>query len=161
MWNSLRVRLTTLFIGLAIGPLLIVGAILAQRAYTIERDQALALQYQVAQNASSQVTAYFQGIVTNLNGIGDEIRLLNQPDQSQLLSILLGALNSGPNQNVYDQLTLLSAGGREEVRVSHQQIATTAQLLDRADQPEYQKPKSTRTAYFSPVEFDSGVNPFI
>jgi GAF domain-containing protein len=154
MWNSLRVRLTIIFIGLAIGPLLLVGAIMAQRAYTIERDQALALQNQVAQNAALQVDGYFQGIVSNLNGIGDQIRGLKQPDQSQLLSTLLTALTTGPYQNVYDELALLNAQGQEEVRVSHRVIVPMAELRSQAGVDEFERPKSTHGTYFSPVSFD-------
>jgi GAF domain-containing protein len=162
MWNSLRVRLTIIFIGLAIGPLLIVGAILAQRAYTIERDQALTLQNQVAQNASSQVDGYFQGVVNNLNGIGDEIRALKQPDQSQLLSILLTALSSGPYQNVYDELSLLNPQGVEEARVSHKLIVPMAQLQSQAGADEFERPKATHATYFGPVSFDKTTGtPFI
>lgn len=151
MWNSLRFRLTAIFIGIAIVPLIVVGVILAQRTYSIESSQVLALQDQVAQNASSQIDGYIQGVVTDLNSVGDEIRGLNQPDQSQLLSIMLTSLTSGPYQNVYEDLALLDAQGREKIVISHQRVVPVNELLSQAGKDEFELPKSTRAVYFSPV----------
>ncbi len=151
MWNSLRFRLTATFIALAIIPLILVGAILAQRAYAIESSQALALQDQVAQNASAQIDSYMQGVVTDLSSVGDQIRGLNTPDQSQILSIMLSSLSSGPYQNVYENLALLDPQGQETILISHQRIVPINELRSQAGADEYEQPKSTRTAYFSSV----------
>lgn len=154
MWNSLRFRLTTTFIALAIVPLIIVGVILAQRAYSIESSQALALQDQVAQNASSQINNYMQGVVTDLNSVGNEILSLNTPDQSQILSIMLSTINSGSYQNVYEDIALLDSQGQEKIIVSHNRIVPVNELRSQAGADEFELPKSTRTTYFSPVRPD-------
>ena len=151
MWNSLRFRLTTLFIGLAVIPLIAVGVILAQRTYAIESSQALALQDQVAQNAASQVDVYMQGVVTDLNSVGKEISGLNTQDPSQTLSIMLSTLSSGPYQSVYEDLALLDAQGQEKIHISHDQIVPVNQLVNQAGADEFKLPKSTRATYFSAV----------
>ena len=67
MWNTLRTRLTIILIGLAIGPLLLAGTVLAQRSFALEQERAFDLQGQVAQNVATEVEAYFQGVTNDLN----------------------------------------------------------------------------------------------
>lgn len=154
MWNSIRFRLTLTFIGLAIGPLLLVGAILAQRSFVVEREQALALQSQVAQRVAAEVDTYFQEVETDLRALGNEIRGLEQPDRAQQMSLLLGALSSGPYRDAYQELTLLDETGREQFRLSRLEIVASDELQDRAGAAEYERPKATRETYFGPVWFD-------
>src|SRR5207237_10679947 len=66
MRRSIRVRLTVAFMGLAIGPLLLVGVVLAWRSYTTQQQQALYLQRQMAQRVSTQVTAFFAELENEL-----------------------------------------------------------------------------------------------
>src|ERR1043165_1039561 len=63
---SIRVRLTIAFMGLAIGPLLLVGVVLAWRSYTLQQQQALYLQRQMAQRVATQVTAFFAELENEL-----------------------------------------------------------------------------------------------
>ncbi|HEX9869894.1 MAG TPA: hypothetical protein VGC99_15100 [Candidatus Tectomicrobia bacterium] len=58
MRHSLRVRLTVAFMGLAVGPLLLVGVVLAWQSYITQQQQALRLQREVAQRVAAQVTAF-------------------------------------------------------------------------------------------------------
>ena len=60
MQKSIRNRLTTIFIALAIGPLLLVGVVLAWQNFTTQQQQALNLQREVTRRVSTQVTAFFQ-----------------------------------------------------------------------------------------------------
>jgi GAF domain-containing protein/HAMP domain-containing protein len=154
MWNSLRVRLTVIFIGLAIGPLLVVGAILAQRSFTIEREQALGLQHQVARRVSTEVDAFLREVEGDLRLIGGEIRGLEQPDRAQQVSFLLSAFNSGLYRNVYEELTLLDAQGREQIRLSRTKIVAADELGDRSGTDEFEQAKASGETYFSPVRFD-------
>ena len=154
MWNSLRYRFTVIFIVLAIGPLLIAGGILAQRTYTTVRDQALAFQVQVAQNVSLEVEKFFQNTVDDLGALGDEIRSLNEPDRAQLLSLMLNAISSGPNQNIYDSLTLLDEQGQEQISISRDEIVPADQLSDRSTADEFTRPVSSREIFYSPIRLD-------
>jgi GAF domain-containing protein/HAMP domain-containing protein len=162
MWNSLRFRFTLILIGLAIGPLLLAGSILAQRTYSVVRDQALTLQIQVSQNVSLEVEKFFQDVVGDLGSIGDEIQSLNEPDRAQLLSVMLSAIGSGPYQNVYNELTLLDEQGLEQVRVSRDEIVSTDQLKDYSNSDEFKQPATTRDIFYSPVVIDPNTgNAFI
>lgn len=62
MWNSLRVRLTLIFIGLAILPLIIAGGVVVQTTNVAAKGQAIVLESQIAQNAASKVTNYLYGL---------------------------------------------------------------------------------------------------
>ncbi|MEZ4644079.1 MAG: HAMP domain-containing protein [Chloroflexota bacterium] len=154
MWNSLRTRLTIIFISLAIGPLLLVGAILAQRSFAFEQEQALDLQQQVAQRVSTAITAFFQEVENDLSSLSTEIRNLEQPDRAQQISLLLGAFSSGAYRNVYEEFAWLDAQGQEQVRVSRQDVFTGDELISRADAPEFTQPRDTREIYYSSVWFD-------
>ncbi len=154
MWNSLRIRLTVIFIGLAIGPLLLVGAILAQRSFASEREQALDLQQQVAQRVAAELESFLQEVANDLRSLSGEIRDLEQPDRAQQLSLLLEAFNSGPYRQAYEEFTLLDDQGREQLRVSRTEIIPISELGSRAGTAEFEQPKASRETYFGPIEFD-------
>ena len=77
MWNSLRVRLTLIFIGLAILPLIIVGGVVLQTTDVAAKGQAMVLESQIAQNAASKVTNYLYGLSQNLFDLGAQISSFN------------------------------------------------------------------------------------
>jgi putative methionine-R-sulfoxide reductase with GAF domain len=154
MWNSLRFRLTVILIGLAIGPLLLAGSILAQRTYTVVRDQALTYQVQVAQNVSLEVEKFFQDVTGDLEGIGNEIQSLNEPDRAQILGGMLGAISSSPYQNAYNELIFINDRGFEYIRVSRDEIGSAEQLTDYSNTDEFTHPVASRDVFYSPVRFD-------
>ena len=66
MKTSIRRKLTATYITLAVSPLLLVGLILGWKSYTVQKEQALALQCEVSKeimpksselNASTSVAA--------------------------------------------------------------------------------------------------------
>jgi len=154
MFNSLRVRLTVILIGLAVGPLLIAGIILVQRSLATERNRAYLLQGQVAQNVSTAIESYVQDIVVDLASLGSSISGLAQPDRAQQLSLMLGMLSTGSNQDAFEELILLDSSGREQVRLSRQEIVPSSELGNRAGLEEFEIPRTTRNTYFSPVRLD-------
>jgi two-component system cell cycle sensor histidine kinase/response regulator CckA len=154
MWNSLRLRLTMIFIGLAVGPLVLVGTILAQRSFTLEREQALDLQRQVAQRVSTEIEASLRERESELRLIGGEIRGLDRSDRAQELGLLLGMMRSGVNRNFYEGLILLDDQGREQVYLSRRKVIPTDELGDRSGAMEFEEPKSGGETYFGPVWFD-------
>ena len=162
MWNSLRTRLTFIFVGLAIGPVLLVGVILSQRSFTVEQEQAVDLQRQVVQRVSSEVDAFLAELENDLTLLGGEIRSLAQPDRAQQLSLVLGALNTGTYRDVYEELSLLDADGQEQLRLTRLEIVAANELTNRAGAEEFEQPKATRTTYLSPVWFDETTGePFV
>lgn len=154
MWNSLRTRLTFIFIGLAVGPVLLVGVILSQRSFTVEQEQAVNLQRQVVQRVSAEVDGYLAELENDLSLLGGDIRSLAQPDRAQQLSLLLGALNTGTYRDVYQELSLLDADGQEQLRLTRLEVIASAELVNRSGTDEFEQPKETRAVYLSPVWFD-------
>ena len=162
MRNSLRIRLTIIFIGLAIGPLLLVGVILAQRSFAIQREQALDLQRQVAHRVSAELDAFLREVENDINLLLGEVRSLEQADRAQQISLLLGAFTSGPYRDIYEEFALLDSQGREQLRLSRQEIISPDELRDRSGAAEYEQPRMTGGTYFSPVWFDEKTgNPII
>lgn len=155
MLNSLRVRLTLIFIGLAIIPLIALGGVLAVTTYSANKADAIALQDQVAQNATAKVTDYFQEMNQSLFDVGDQIRSLSTPDHALYLSLILNELNFATYGNNFDQLTLLDAQGNEIIRASHQGPVPDNQLLNHSKLDDYLQPVRTRQAYYSPASIDS------
>jgi len=161
MRNSLRVRLTLIFIGLAIGPLLLVGIVLAQRSFTVEQDQALNLQNQVARQASAQAEAFLRAVESDLLLLGSELRNLGQPDRGQQLGLLLGKFSSSAYGNVYEELILLDNEGQEVLRLARLEVIPSEQLINRAGSDEFEQAKATGETYFGPVQFDDTGEPFM
>ena len=154
MRNSLRIRLTLVFIALAVGPLILVGIALAQRSFLVEREQALGLQSQVARQVSSEVEAFLREVENDLQLLGREIQGLEQPDRAQYLSLLLNKFNSGPYRNVYEELILLDDQGQEQLRLSRQESDSTDELSNWSGVSEFERPKANSESYFSSVYFD-------
>ena len=162
MRNSLRIRMMIILLGLAIGPLLLAGIILARRSFTSEQRVAYDLQTQVAQNVATEVEALLQAMINELGTLGSEIRSAQDVDRAQQLSILLGALSTGPYGDAFEELTLLNNLGKEQIRLSRQEIFPESELGNRAGLDEFELPKSTRSTYFSAPQLDkTSGNPYI
>ena len=109
MRRSIRVRLTVAFMGLAIGPLLLVGVVLAWRSYTMQQQQALYLQRQMAQRVSTQVTAFFAELENELRVVS-KVQGLPKLDRDKQHSVLSELLLY---QHVFEELVLLDTQGQE------------------------------------------------
>ncbi len=154
MWNSLRTRLTIVLFGLAIGPLLLAGIILARQSFTSEQRVAYDLQSQVAQNVASEVETLFQSLVNQLTSLGGEVRNPQEVDRAQQLSIMLSALSTGPYRDTFEELTLINSNGQEQICLSRQEIIPENELENSLGKDQYEVPKSTRSIYYSPVYID-------
>jgi len=161
MRNSLRTRLTFILIALAVVPLLLVGIVLAQRSFAIERKQALDLQNQIARQASAQAEASLRAVESDLLLLGSELRNLGQPDRGQQLGLLLGKFSSSAYGNVYEELTLLDNEGQEVLRLARLEVIPSEQLINRAGSDEFEQAKATGETYFGPVQFDDTGEPFM
>ncbi len=158
MQNSIRTRLITGFIGLALGPLLLVGLILAWQSASAQQTQALALQGEIAQRAAVQATAF----ITELE---NELRLIIQvqdlpdldPDEQR---IVMSRLQS--HKHVFEELTLLDSQGQERVRVSRTSSFTTDKLDAQSQAAEFLMTQTSDKTYYSSVSFDQATGePFI
>ncbi|MBN1815312.1 MAG: cache domain-containing protein, partial [Anaerolineae bacterium] len=149
MRSSIRTRLTVAFIGLAIGPLLLVGGVMAWQTFIAQQQQALDMQREVTQRVASQVTAFFEGVEGDLRLVSRVQRLqtLDQDEQHRVLSGLLA------HQDVFQELALLDSEGREQIYLSRLAV-TPADLGSRAESDEFIIPSTSGESYYSPVRFD-------
>ena len=107
MKKSIRKRLTIAFIGLAVGPLLLVGAIFAWQSFRILQHQALNHQQEISRRVSNQVAAFFKEIERELRVVG-QVQGLGKLDRNQQNRTLSGLLSF---HNVFDELVLLDNKG--------------------------------------------------
>ncbi len=159
MWNtSLRSRLTIICMSLAICPLLLVGVVLTQRSFTVQRAQALALQQQVAHQVAAKVDRFIREREHELRLIA-EVRGLSQLDKEQQRGLLAELL---AYQDVYDELILLDNQGQEQLYLSRLNVISAAELGTRSGAEEFEKPEANAETYFSSVRFDDATGePFM
>ena len=148
MRNSIRRRLILIFIGLAIGPLLVVGAILAWRSFTSLQQQSLLLQQEAAKRVNIQVVAFFQELEREMQFTiqTQNLEKLDQ-DHTGALSDLLAY------QPAFDELHLLDSQGRERSGVYRLGFAATT-TADLSQTEEFTIPKTTGQIYYSSIFYD-------
>lgn len=158
MGNSLRLRLTIIFIGLATIPLLVVSLVLAQRNFTVISEQAVELQSEIAQRVTKDVEDLVGNRENELLFLTN-IRNIMLLDEEEQLNALTGLLAS---QNMYREVALLDGAGQEKIRIAPLKTFAEDELENRAGLSEYEEPKASGTVYYSPVQFDEGTGePFI
>ena len=106
--NSIRTRLTIAFLGLAAGPLLVVGLILSSKVYDVQTQEAITLQREMAVHLSSRVQSLIRELESGLQILirMEDLEHLDPERQKLVLSIF----HSG--QSAIDNLVLLDADGR-------------------------------------------------
>ena len=158
MRKSIRSRLTIAFIGLAIGPLALVGVFLAWQGFASLRQEAVRLQQEVARRISVEVSSFVNSLANDLRVAVDiyDLRVLTPREQGDLL----GALQA--HQKAFAELTLLDSDGRERIRLSRLKTITTDDLCDRSKRGEFLIPQKEGRTYYSPVWLDAATGePFM
>jgi PAS domain S-box-containing protein len=150
MQTSLRRRLIIAFISLAIGPLVLVGAVLAWEIFTTQVQQALYLQRELAQRVSVQVSAFFEQLESELRLVSEVqgLQRLTPDAQHDILSRLIGY------QDVFRELIVLDHAGQEQIHLSRFGL-DAARLGDRSGADEFVLPLVSGEVYYSPVWFDA------
>ena len=149
MRGSIRKRLTLAFIGLSIGPLLLVGIILAWQSFTTQKQQALNLQREVAQRVSTEVKAFLDGLESELRVVG-QVQGLQKLDREGQHDILAGLL---AHQDAFESLALLDSQGQEQVHLARSSVLP-AELGNRAKADEFVIPQTSGQTYYSPIHFN-------
>lgn len=150
MFNSLRVRLTVIFIILTIIPLIAVGALIASRGSDTLESQAVVSQKQLARQTAISLSAFFQERQNELFVLTDVYGLDSfDPDAQQ--DVLLTLLSAQP---AYYELALANVDGEETIRLTRGEIVTTRDLTSRADDPLFRAAIETGKVSFSPVYFN-------
>lgn len=150
MFNSLRVRLTLLFVTLTVVPLIIVGAITASPVTTTLEGLAVTDQEQLARQVAVRLDAFFHErqnellVLTRVYGLDT----LDPTDQKNVLLALLS------EQPAYYELTMAKANGQETIRLIRGKIVTDRNLTNRAGDSLFEAAVKTGKVSFSPVYFN-------
>ncbi|MCB9436220.1 MAG: GAF domain-containing protein [Anaerolineales bacterium] len=153
MLRRLRVQQTLFALFVALTPLFIVTAIIAQRSFSTLEEEAIRSQGQEARVAATEIESFIQGRENQLRLVSEvrSIGTLSQAEQQTILSGLLAY------DSAYQELTLLNADGAEVVRVSRSESFAPDELGNRNTDVAFVQPRDTGEAYFSEVRFDEVV----
>ena len=152
-FTSLRWRFTLIGIGLAIGPLLIVGLVIGVHSFARLEHQSLVLQRQVAESVGSKITAFVEQRVNELRLL-DALYSLGRrsPDEQRaILSTLLF------QRRVYQELMVLDGQGQESIRLSRSDVMVDQPGGSRSERVAFHIPISRKETYFSSVRFDTTI----
>ena len=149
MLNSIRIRLTIAFLGLAVGPLLIVGMILIEKTYSIQTRGAIALQQEMAAHLSSRVQSLIRELESDLQMLIRIEDLVNIGPERQKL--ILSIFHS--RMPAIDDLMVLDAGGQVLSYHSRLKPGQEAPVEPPKDVESFTNPMSQGVTYFGPVRF--------
>ena len=151
MLNSIRIRLTIAFLGLAVGPLLIVGMVLTANTYSIQTRGAIALQQEMAAHLSSQVQSLIRELENDLQMLIRIEDLENTGSDRQKLSLSIFC-SSRP---AIDNLMVLDAGGQVLNYYSRLKLHQDVPVQPQKDMESFTNPMSQGVTYFGPVRFNT------
>ena len=151
MINSIRYRLNIVFVGLAIVPLLLVGAIVAWQSFKTLEQQALNLQGEKVQRVLAKVTAFFDELENELL-FARNAQALKDIDINVRQSILKTLMVN----SAYYMLTMLDDQGREQIFQSRLG-PSVPRGINYVGANEFIIPKTTGEVYYSPVRFDEDI----
>ena len=147
----MRTRLLVAFVGLAIVPLLIVGAVISRQSFFAQRQQAIDLQAEAALRAATEVVGFISGLEQQLR-VTAQVHHLTNLDAEARYSVLFRLSSYGDD---FEELAMLNARGQEQERVSRVEAVTSLELVDRSGEDEFPVPVGTGDTYYSPVRFDA------
>ena len=160
---SIRTRLKAAFIGLAIGPLLLLGLVITYQSYVLQKEQAEELQQEVSKRVLVQIMNYFDTLEDELRLVSrvNNIANLAHAQQCDILCRIRSYKNDW-HKDVFEELALLDSRGLERAHRSRHKVYTHHDLKDRSRSDEFRMPMRTGEVYYSPVSFNKGTGePFI
>ncbi len=151
MPNSIRTRLTIAFLGLAAGPLLVVGLILSSKAYDVQTQEAITLQREMAAHLSSRVQSLIRELESGMQML---IRMEDLENlEPELQKLVLSIFRSG--QSAIDDLMLLDADGRVLAYDSRLKLHQDLPGQPQKELESFTVPMSRKETYFGPVRFNT------
>ena len=153
MRNSIRTRLTVYFIGVAIVPLLLVGVVLTVLSLGVQRQQAIDSEKRQTERVSTEVTSFMSNLDNQLRTVVKGLRGLSPDEQRDLLF----TLPSYPD--VFQDIAIINASGKETVRISRLEIVTPDSLADRSKDNEFVVTKATNQVYYGPINVEKSGEP--
>ena len=156
--RSLRFRLTVIIISLAVGPLILAGAVMSWRTYTVQKKQVLNMQHDSVRHIADHVQTYALELENQLHIVLQTTGLENLPLKEQ--ETVLAKLMS--HHNNFQTLALLDENGRERLFLHRVMMVTPDMLRDRRNDIAFSQPMRTGETYYGPVEFDAATRePFM
>ena len=155
MTDSIRSRLITFVISLAVIPLLLLGGVLIWQDYIVDIEQIKESQKRKTILASENI---FLVLHEQENKILTMLKMHYFPDMSQEekrheLSKFLSIAKDKEHGYVFDNLILLDANGRESQRVSRTHLVRNNDIADWAQSEQFTKSVSTGDIFYSHIFF--------
>lgn len=150
MFSTLRTRLTVIFIGLAIVPLLMIAGVIAWRSFSTLEQEALATQEEEAFHRSAQVQSFFDDGRTSLEILIEvsHLETLTLEEQKVALRDFLSF------EDGFSEFALFDHEQHEIIRLSRVEVFSDADLATGIDDENISRTYETKEDYYSPVEFD-------
>jgi HAMP domain-containing protein len=147
MLNSIRTRLTIAFLGLAVGPLLIVGLLLTLNTYNVQTQEAIVLQREMAAHLSSRVQSFLLNLEGELHMLIriEDLQKLGPEQQKLILSIFRS------QHSAIDDLILLDADGRVLSYDSRLKLNQDLPIQSQKELESFTVPMFRGVTYFGPV----------
>jgi signal transduction histidine kinase/HAMP domain-containing protein len=154
--KSLRKRLLTALVCLAIVPLLIVWGWLFWHTYLEQAEQVKELQMALTEQVSEKVSLYLDEQEQKMLAMTRSVYLpaISRAQQAETLLTFLSTSKEEMYGHVFNEIALLDNTGKELVRQSRIHMFQEDDLTDRSNTEEYLVPIRTGKNYYGPVYFD-------
>jgi len=155
MIDSIRSKLVTIFISLAVLPLLLLGGVLIWQNYVVEINQIKEYQKGKTILASENISLFLH---EQENKILTLLRMHYFPDMSNAekheeLSKFVSTAKDERHGYIFDNIMLLDEKGRESIRVSRTHLVSSDIDVDWTSSPLFIEPIATGDIYYSPIFF--------
>ena len=146
MRSIIRDRLRTVFIGLVVVPLLLIGVAVVCGSMYIEKEQAITLRDERARHIVVEIESFVLGFAQKMDMVGRTHNFsgLSSRGQAQVLSGMKAFEDSS-----FEKLVVLDKSGMETVCVTDTGIADVENLSNRSGRSYFKKPMATGKTYFS------------
>lgn len=150
MSRRIRTLLMLAFVGLAVGPMLAVGLMLASVGFSNLVDHSLDYRRGVALRVAGEVQGLFDRQIQSLRQF-DIMNDLLDLDRDQMSWRLMRYLSSNP---LIEEIAVLDGAGRERVRHHNRLVIGVDDLRDRSAAAAVRAARSSRRAMVGEVEID-------
>ncbi len=148
MRQSIRRRLPLSYIVVAVGPLLLVGLVLILVSFSVQYNQALSKQHEVAKRVATELNAFLSKLEAELQTAARELRGMTSFQRQNLLA----RLPSYPH--IFQELILADANGRELVYLSRLAVLDPDRSVNWSDEDIFIAARAERKAHYSPILID-------
>lgn len=148
--GSLRNQLIAAFVGLAVAPLLLAGALLAWHIYSVHLADAYARQKMQAQGVAEQVTNFlgrFEQALEDASTLSS-FATLDAAEQHHVMERLLA------KQHSFREIWLWDSAGRERTHLSKDRLANTAGYRDMTAEDLFHITLKTGHSQSGPIYYD-------